>query len=133
ESVVAEQQNDPLDDLLEDPRESNDLMAILGYLATKKPEESIALSGAHPVQIHEIHSTIQAAVETAAHEAEEEAKDQTYVMTPISRLDEAITKVQRASETLPKARSLPEWKEADFQEKVDFLKQLLTKLGTTVK
>lgn len=125
--------DDPLDDLLGDTGKSNDLMGVLGYLATKSPEDSVALSGGSLVQIHEIHNTIQAAVEAAATEAEEEARDHTSVTTPTSRLEEAIAKVQRASDVLPRARALQDWKETDFQAKVDRLRNLITKLGPPPK
>ena len=126
-------QDDPLDDLLGDSGGSNNLMGVLGYLATKTPEASVALPGGGSVQILEIHNTIQRAVEAVAAEAEEEARDLASVATPILRMDEAITKFRRALETLPRARALPDWKEMDFQVKVDQLRSLLTNLGPQAK
>lgn len=130
---AADKPDDPLDDLLGKSSGSNELMGILAYLATKNPEDSVTLSGGGSAQVQDIHNTIQSAMTAAAAEAEEEARDQTHVTAPISRLEEAIVKVQRASETLPKARALADWKEAEFQAKVDRLRNLLTTVGPPSK
>jgi hypothetical protein len=122
------QLDDPLDDLLGDTGKPNDLMGILGYLATKNREDSVGLSGGGSVQVQHVLDTIRDAVVAAAADAEEEADNHSFVTTPITRLDEAIAKVQRASESLARARSLPDWKEADFQVKVVRLRNLLLTL-----
>lgn len=135
----AGQADDPLDDLLGDAAKagdadkSGDLMAILGFLAMKNREDSVPLPGGGSVLVQHLHNTIQAAVEAAAAEAEEDAKDSTAVTAPVARLDDAIAKVQRAVDTVPKARTLPEWKEADFQAKVKGLRDLLMKLEPPAK
>lgn len=131
--------NDPLDELLGDAGKhvdggrSGDLMRVLGFLATKNPEESIALLTGEKVLILDLQNTIQRAVEAAAVEAEEDAKDNTVVNTPLERLKEAITKVQRAAETLPKARNLPDWKELDFQVAAAKLQSMLAKFEPPAK
>lgn len=130
---------DPLDELLGDPSKhtdagrSGDLMRVLGFLATKTPEESIALLTGEKVLIDDVQKTIRAAIEAAAVEAEEDAKDNTVVNAPLARLEEAIVKVQRASETLPKARTLPDWKEQDFQAAAAKLENMLAKFGPPLK
>ena len=130
---------DPLDELLGDAGKptaaghSGDLMGVLGFLATKNPEESIALTNGEKVLVHDLQSTIQSAVEAAAVEAEEDAKDSTVVNAPLARLEEAIAKIQRAVETLPKARALPDWREPDFQAVSAKLRDMLTKLEPPAK
>ena len=124
---------DPLDDLLGDACKSaaagrsGDLMGILGFLATTNPADSITLLTGDTVLVHDLQGTIQAAVEAAAVEAEEEAKDSTVVNAPLARLEEAIAKIQRAAEILPRARTLPDWNESDFQVAAAKLLKLLTK------
>jgi hypothetical protein len=128
--------DDPLDELLGNATsagKSGDLMGVLGFLATKNREDSVPLSGGETVLVHDLHNTIQAAVEAAASEAEEDAKDNSAVTTPCARLEDAIAKVKRAVETLPKARTLPDWKEAEFQANVTRLRDLVTKLEPPVK
>lgn len=138
-STVEDVADDPLNDLLggsEKPAtadHSSDLMKILGFLATKNLGDSVALVSGEKVLVHDLQSTIQAAVQAAAVEAEEEAKDSTVVTAPLSRLEEAIGKVQRAGETLPKARALTDWKESDFQVAVAKLQKMLEKLELTAK
>lgn len=127
---------DPLDDLLgNSPKggKSGHLMSVLGFLATKNREDTVPLSGGETVLVQDLHNTIQAAVEAAASEAEEDAKDNSAVTTPTARLEDAISKVQRALETLPKARALPDWKEGDFQANVTRLRDLITKLEPPAK
>jgi hypothetical protein len=128
--------DDPLNELLGNTNsggKSSDLMGVLGFLATKNREDSVPLSGGETVLVQDLHNTIQAAVEAAASEAEEDAKDNSAVTTPGVRLEDAIAKVQRAVETLPKARTLPDWKEGEFQAIVTRLSDLITKLELPAK
>lgn len=133
EPASASQPDDPLDDLFGDFDKPNDLMEILGYLATKNPEESIDLLEGASVQVNEILNTIKMAVEVAAAEAEGEADIHASVTAPIARLEEAIAKVQRALASLQKARAQPDWKEADFQARTDLLGNLLVQLGSPAR
>lgn len=137
-SAGAGEVDDPLDELLGDAGKpeaghSCDLMGILGFLATKNRAESIALTTGEKVLVNDLQNTIQAAVEAAAVEAEEDAKDNNVVNTPLLRIEEAIAKVQRAAETLPKARTQPDWKESDFQAVAAKLRDMLTKLEPPAK
>ena len=108
---------------------SAELMGILGFLATKNREESVPLAGGESVLVQDLHDTIQKSVESAAAEAEEDAKDSTAVTAPMARIEDAIGKVLRAKQTLGKARTFAEWKETDFQEKVAKLRGLIEKLA----
>ncbi len=131
--------DDPLDDLLGDSStteksgKSGELMRVLAFLATRKPEETVTLAGGQTASVQDLHNTIQTAVEAAAIEAEEDAKDNTAVVAPIARLDDAIAKVQRAAEMLSKARTHDDWNEFDFQARVEHLRGLLTKIATPDK
>ena len=133
-SRTAEEVGDPLNELLGDTSNpvgtghSGDLMGILGFLAARNPEESVDLGAGGKALVQDLQGTIQAAVEAAAVDAEEEAKDSTVVNAPLARLEEAIVKVQRASDILSKARTLQDWKEQDFQSLVAKLQKMLTKL-----
>ncbi len=140
EAVLVPQANSsPADDTLNEllgndtsAGKSGDLMGVLGFLATKNREDSVPLSGGGMVLVQDLHNTIQAAVEAAASEAEEDAKDNSTVATPGARVEDAISKVQRALATLPKARTLPDWKEGDFQAIVTRLRDLVAKLESPV-
>ncbi len=131
------QLNDPLDDLLGTPTEpagdesSGRLMEVLGLLATRGREESVQLTGGGTVLIQDLHDTIRKSVESAANDAEEDAKDATAVTAPIARLDDAIDKVRRARDLLPKARALAGWRESDFQVKLEQLQVLVGSLVAT--
>lgn len=138
-SPSADAANDPLDDLFGDngtsegTGHSGDLMGILGFLATRNPEDSIDIGGGDTVIVQDLQGTIQAAIEAAAVEAEEEAKDTTVVNGPLARMEEAIAKVQRAADILARARTLQDWKESEFQLLVAKLQKMLMKLELTSK
>ncbi len=131
--ISGDRINDPLDDLLgnnqANAEKSANLMEVLGFLATKNREETISLKTGDKVLVQDILNTIQTSVEAAAAEAEDEAKDSSTVNAPLARLEEAIIKVQRAIEILPKARTLPEWKEADFLAMTKKLQSMLVNLN----
>lgn len=119
ETTAVDPGNDPLDDLLGD----NDaplsgakrLMRVLGYLATKREEQSLPLVNGDSAVVNDVLKSVQSAVENAAAEAEEQSKDEAAVHAPIARLQEAALKVERAGEMLARARSLPDWNEQEFQ------------------
>lgn len=131
--------DDPLDDLLGGPAKSGDddsagkVMGLLGFLATKSREESVPLAGGGAVLVQDLHDTIQKSVEAAANDAEEDAKDATAVTAPMARIEDAIDKVKRATDLLPKARTFAGWKESDFQAKVEKLRVLIDGLATPDK
>lgn len=136
---ASPQPNDPLDDLLGNPAKpggddsAGKVMGVLGFLATKGREESVPLVGGGTVLVQDLHDTIQKSVESAANDAEEDAKDATAVTAPIARIEDAIDKVKRATELLPKARTVAGWKESDFQAKVEKLRVLVDGLATPDK
>jgi hypothetical protein len=131
--------DDPLDDLFGDAGKPvkvghvGDLLGVLGFLATKARSECVDLVNGEQVLVQDLQETIRAAVEAAAVEAEEDAKDSTVVNTPIARLDEALQKILRAVDSLPRARTLPEWNEADLQSRVEMIRSQISRLGPPPK
>jgi hypothetical protein len=115
---------DLLDDLLGQPSDADGLNDVLGYLATKKPDQSIVLEGQN-VLVKQLYDTIGNAITNAAAEAEEDERDQGAMNAPLLRLDRALGDVQRAIAALPKARRFAEWQEGQFAAKVDALRTLL--------
>jgi hypothetical protein len=85
------------------------------------------------VLVKDLQGTIHSAIEAAAREAEESARDATAVTAPMDRLEEAISKLERVVETLARARALPDWKEDNFQALLGTLKELLPKLDPPSK
>lgn len=122
--------NDPLDDVLGVPEE-NGLNDVLSYIASKKPEESISLDDGESLTVANLLDTLQGAINTAADDAEEEARDKSAVSAPTERIKRAIDEIERALSALPKARTFPEWNEADFVARRDQLKALLSVLETS--
>lgn len=125
------QSDDPLDDVLGAPAESTGLNDILSYLATKKPEEAISVGDGESITARELLDTLQGAINLAASEAEEEARDQTAVSAPLVRSEKAVGELERALSALPKARTLPDWDEPGFLGKIVKLKKLLEALETS--
>jgi hypothetical protein len=123
--------DDPLDDILGSAGPQSSLNDILSFFATKRPEEAVAISSGETVTIRDILGTLQGAINLAADEAEEEARDQTAVDAPLTRSDRAIQELERVLSALPRARNFPEWDEGRFQLKVAELKALLNALDST--
>ena len=122
---------DPLHELLGDKdglaSGSKRLMEVLGYLATKREEQSVPLVNGESAVVNDLLVSVQSAVEAAAAEAEEQSKDEAAVNAPIARLQEAALKVERAGEMLSRARSLADWNEQEFQS---IAEEILSKVAT---
>jgi hypothetical protein len=130
--------SDALDELLGDDQGTEtkggpDLMEVLGYIACRGLDQRVTLDGGGKVLVKDLQGTIHSAIEAAAREAEESARDATAVTAPMDRLEEAISKLERVVETLARARALPEWKEDNFQALLGTLKELLPKLDPPSK
>jgi len=121
-------EDDPLNDVLGDVPHAGNLNGILGFLASKRPEESIAMTDGAHVTAQEILDTLQSAITAAADEAEEEQRDQTAVSAPIVRCEKAIGELERVISSLPKARTFTEWNEPAFVRKMARLESLLDQL-----
>ena len=130
EATRVDSAKDPLDDLLGDndapPSGAKRLMGVLGYLASKREEQSVPLVNGDSAVVNDLLASVQSAVEAAAAEAEEQSKDDAAVHAPIARLQEAAVKVDRAGEMLSRARSLPDWNEQEFQSMAE---EVLSKLA----
>jgi hypothetical protein len=119
---------DPLDELLGQKKGSSGLNEILGYLATKRPEQSITLIDGQRVLVKDLYDTIGSAVASAAAEAEEEQRDQGAMTAPLSRADRAVLELTRALAALPRARRFDEWRESEFSAKLASLKAIIAKM-----
>ena len=104
------------------------MSTLLGFIATKRPEEVITLSDGAEIAVQDALNTLQSAITAAADEAEEEQRDRSAVKAPIERASKALGELQRALDALPKARTFPEWDEATFAQKVAALEALTPKL-----
>lgn len=122
---AAEESADLLDDVLGDQPESVSLAAVLGFLAQKRPNDSVEISGASDVTAQQLMATVQSAVSAAADEAAEDQRDQTALTAPLERVDKAIVEFQRAIAALPRAQAFPEFDEAAFAAKVTQLSALI--------
>lgn len=119
--------DDPLDDVL-GVHERGGLNDILSYIATKRPEQAISIDGRESITARDLLDTLQGAINLAADEAEEEARDKSAVSAPSVRIEKAIVELERAVSALPKARTFPEWDEASFVAKHAKLKTLIAAL-----
>jgi hypothetical protein len=97
-------------------------------LATKKPSETLHFSNGDSAVVQDIFSTVQSAINAAASEAEEEARDQTAVVAPIMRSKKAIEELSRAVLALPKARTFKDWDEKTFKEQLNIIDKLIAQM-----
>lgn len=119
---------DPLDDVLGVEQDSNELIALLRLMATKKPEQAVHLGDGERRTVKEIQNVISGKIRAAAKEASEESKDQKAVDAPINRLKYAIEYVEKAAAARLRARGRADWSEDAFQAKLAALKQSIAKL-----
>ena len=106
-----------LDDLLGE-QASDPLVSLLTVIAEKTPAESIDLPGGNRIQMLDAMRSIKGKIEAAALEAREEQRDQNTLDAPLVRLENALAELGRAAQALPKARSLREWDEQKFMERL---------------
>lgn len=128
-TVVGGDSSDSTDDLIDDvlgttvPVDSSrDLTAVLAFLAQRKADEIVELPDGAKVPVEALLSSVQSAVNSAAKEASEDAKDAQAVVAPIVRLDAAQDEIVRAGTSLAKARAQTGWDEAEFKKKIDEVK-----------
>lgn len=126
---------DATDDLLDDvlgtgnqADSSSDLTAVLSFLAQRKADEIVEMPDGAKVPVEELLGSVRSAVNSAAKEASEDAKDAQAVIAPIVRLSAARDDIIRAGTALAKARAQSGWAEADFQKKIEELKAAITHL-----
>lgn len=120
--------DDPLEAVLGSPEPNNGLSGVLAFLATKKPSETLHFPNGDSAVVQDVFSTVQSAINAAASEAEEEARDHTAVLAPILRAKKAVDELSRAVLALPKARTFEEWNENALKEQLSAIEMLLAQL-----
>jgi hypothetical protein len=118
---------DLLDDVLGGKSETKDLSSVLSFFAQHSADGEVLLNG-RAVPVSELMRSVQAAVNLAAEEADEQTKDSKALSAPLTRLNGALEQIERAKAALPRARTFNEWVENDFQKKVLALKAAITAL-----
>ena len=109
--------DDPLDDAVGSTLPTTDLNGILGFLAEKRPEETIDLGGVQTT-VRDLLSSVQGSMQAAAADAEAEAGERVAVTAPLNRSRNAVRDLQRALVDLPRARLLPGWDEVAFEREI---------------
>jgi hypothetical protein len=117
-----------LDDVLGGPEPEGRLDDLLGFVATKRPEANVTLSDGERVAVNDMLKSLKSAITAAAHEAEEQEKDQSALLAPLQRVERAINELQRAHAQLPKSRAFEEWDERVFMNEIARLEKLVAKL-----
>lgn len=127
ETQGADQSADILDDVLGGKAEQQDLSPVLSFFARQSPDAETTLGG-KSVPVGDLMRSVQAAVNLAAEEADEQTKDSKALSAPMARIDGAVEQVERAKAALARARSFQGWVEKDFQAKVSTLKAAVVAL-----
>lgn len=128
--VRGEIGSDPLDEVLGGPAVGNEVMDLLGLLATKRPDQVVELDNGEKVPVKEIQDALRGKISAAAIEASEESRDQKAIDAPLNRLDSALEYIQRAAAALGRARGFKEWSEDAFQVKVAEIRKALASVET---
>jgi len=123
-----DEEEDLLDEVLGGDEHQSPLEGLLSLLATKKPEANILLPEGEKVSVKAVLDTVKTAVVNAAQEAEETDKDQGALTAPGERVEKAISELHRANTSLPRARAIPGWDEAEFRGRIARLERLVAKL-----
>lgn len=136
-TVVDGGANDSTDDLLDDvlgtpskADSSADLTTVLSFLAQRKADEIVEMPDGVKVPVEELLGSVRSAVNSAAKEASEDAKDAQAVVAPIVRLSAAQDDIVRAGMALTKARVQNDWQEEDFKKKIDEVRAAIAHLAS---
>ena len=131
-AIAEECANDSTDDLLDDvlgsggqAESSGELTTVLSFLAQRRADEVIEMPDGSKVPVQELLGSVRSAVNSAAKEASENAKDAQAVAAPIARLSSARDEIVRAGTALAKARAQAGWQEADLRKRIDEVKAAL--------
>lgn len=127
-SVQSSEADDPLDAVLGTKESRDGVGDVLGFLATKKPSETLHFPNGDSVVVQDIFDTVQSAINAAASEAEENVRDKTAVVAPLMRAKKAAEELNRAVLALPKARAFKDWDEKAFKEQLLVIDKLLAQL-----
>ena len=128
----SERSNDLLDKIFPEDNgsELQDLNPVLSFLAEQKPEEIVKLPSGDEVPVEQLLSAVKVAVDAAASEASESAKDEKAVLAPMKKLDLANENIVRANSALAKARAQKGWDERAFKEKIEKVRATLGQIET---
>ncbi|WP_156794878.1 hypothetical protein [Curtobacterium sp. BH-2-1-1] len=121
---------DPLDDVLGESQAPRPIETMLRTLATRSSEDVISLPTGETIEVRQLLETVRGAVDAAAAEAEEDARDQRTQMDPIARADKAITEFERALSALRRARAFEGFDEPAMEQRVSTLKKLIASYYT---
>ncbi len=132
-AIASPSMTDASDDLLDDvlgtkSDAGDDLTEVLSFLAQRKPEDTVTLSGGSSVSVEHLLDSVRSAVTAAAKEASEDAKDAQAVVAPMMRLADARDELTRARTALAKARSQNGWDETKFKELIEGVRAALASL-----
>jgi len=109
---------------------SGNLTNVLSFLAQRKADEVVGLPGGASVPVAELLSSVRSAVNSAAKECSEDAKDAQAVAAPLQRLSSALDNIKRAEASLAKARAQNGWDEQGYKKKLTEVKNALAGLET---
>lgn len=125
DTITSALSDDPLDDVLGESAVSGPLDKILRTLATRSSDEVVPLPSGGTVEVRQLLDTVAGAINTAASEAEEDAKEQKSQVDPLARADKAIAELERALSALRKARSFQGFDEQGMEKRVQILAKML--------
>lgn len=125
-----DQESDILDDVLgsENDQSIGDLTPILSYVAQQGDSEEVQLNG-ETIATKDLQESIKQAVDIAAEDAHNDDLDQNAVVAPIKHLERATSSVNKAADTLEKARALKDWNEDEYAKQLEQFKATLARLG----
>lgn len=123
---------DLLDDVLGESETSTDgdLTSVLSFFASQGGQKETEFAG-ETVSLPDLMASVGNAVDVAAEEASAQLQDGKAVTAPVGFVTEAIGKIAKAANALPKARSLAGWKEDEYEAKIAELKLALAALETS--
>ena len=117
-----------IDGVLGDSQPLPMVQRTLDFFARQSAQGQIKLAGGKEIAAADAYDLIGRAIEKASHEAAEQKKDQEASRAPIKRLQGACSDVQRAIDTLPKAKVLPDWDQNAYESALAQLKSLVASL-----
>jgi len=106
---------------------------LLLLVAKSTKLEAIPLSNGATIDPADLKTHLNQAFLDASNEAKEQHEDDTVVNAPIMRLESAISDMQRARESLSKARAIGEWDEDKYKTLVEVAEEELSRVKSSVK
>lgn len=116
---------DLLDDVLGLEKPSSSLLPLVSLLARRAADEAIDIGDGVSVDVSEILASIESAINAAADEAEEDERDQAAQTSPLTRMDKAISEIERALAALPRARAFSSFDEIEMSTRIGSVQALV--------